>query len=132
MLPKLSTFDDSLLNQDIPSKTKHIILEKDNVYGDIDGLDSVQQSIYLILNTERYDYPIFSWGYGVELKSLIGQPISYVIPEIRRRITEALLVDDRIVGVENFEFQVKKGVVNASWTTKTKYGTIDNELEVVV
>ena len=30
--------------------------------GVIDGLDAVKQAIYCILNTERYEYLIYSWN----------------------------------------------------------------------
>jgi hypothetical protein len=89
-----------------------------------------EQAIYLILQTERYHYVIFSWNYGIELEDLFGMPISWVIPEVKRRITEALLQDSRITEVDNFEFDVKKGVVTTTFTAHTIFGDIPIERAV--
>jgi hypothetical protein len=54
-----------------------------------------------------------------------------VIPELERRITEALMQDDRITDVYNFEFDTpKKNVVTVTFNVDTQYGTTDIELEV--
>lgn len=44
----------------------------------------------------------------MELADLFGKPMPYVIPEISRRIEEALLVDDRINKVDGFDLQYDK------------------------
>ena len=74
------------------------------INGHVDELEAMHQVIYKILNTERYQYIIYSWDYGIETLDLFGEPISYVCPEIERRIIEALIQDDRIESVYNFEF----------------------------
>ena len=99
---------------------------KDTFGNYIDGLEAVKQAIYLILSIERYDYIIYSWNYGVELKNLFGKPLSYVLPEIKRRVTEALLQDQRIKGVDNFSFETKRGIVYASFTVHTIYGNVES------
>ena len=63
------------------------------------------------MNIERYEHLIYSWNYGIELADLFGQPISFCIPEIKRRITEALMQDSRITGVDEFSFEHKRGKV---------------------
>ena len=63
--------------------------------------------------------------------SLYGEPISYVCPELERRITEALTWDDRIEDVSDFEFDTSvKGIVHASFIVHTVFGDIDAEKEV--
>jgi hypothetical protein len=62
---------------------------------------------------------------------LYGQPPMYVCPEIERRVKEALSQDDRITGVDNFEFDIlKKGVVTVSFTVHTFFGDLDEEMVV--
>ena len=39
-----------------------------------DERDAVLQAVYLILNVERYAFPIYSRNYGSELSDLIGKP----------------------------------------------------------
>ena len=106
-----------------PSLTYKLDTERNRVVGYVNGREAYKQAIYKILNTERYEYVIYSWNYGVELKSLIGMPIYYVIPELERRITEAIENDDRTVSVSNFEFDTsKRGVVHVKFTATSVYG----------
>ena len=111
--------DVSIINFDVrqePSKTFKLNIEKNRVDGICDDVEALKQTIFLILNTERYQHLIYSWNYGVELNDLIGEPISYVIPELERRITEALIQDDRIENIDNFEFQNIKGKVQCRFS----------------
>ena len=91
----------------------------------------MKQAVYKILNTERYQYIIYSWNYGVEFADLFGEPVDFVCPEIERRITEALKQDDRVVSVDSFLFDVsKKHTVMVSFTVKTIFGDLNIEKEV--
>ncbi|EGT5272152.1 DUF2634 domain-containing protein [Clostridioides difficile] len=127
--------DVSIINFDVrqePSKTFKLNMERNKVDGICDDVEALKQAIFLILNTERYEHLIYSRNYGVELNDLIGEPISYVIPELERRITEALIQDDRIENVDNFEFQNVKGKVHCKFTVYSKYGNIKAEKVVSV
>ncbi|EQJ05488.1 DUF2634 domain-containing protein [Clostridioides difficile] len=127
--------DVSIINFDVrqePSKTFKLNIEKNRVDGICDDVEALKQTIFLILNTERYEHLIYSRNYGVELNDLIGEPISYVIPELERRITEALIQDDRIENIDNFEFQNIKGKVHCKFTVYSKYGNIKAEKVVSV
>lgn len=131
MIPKENSGIDFII-QEQPSKTYKIDLEKSKIKGYIDELEAIKQSIYKILNTERYKYLIYSWNYGIELEDLFGEPIPYVYSELKRRISEALTQDDRIESVDAFSFTNKKGVVSATFTVHTIYGDVDAEKEVTV
>lgn len=64
---------------------------------------------------------------------MFGQPTSFVCPEIERRITEALMQDDRILSVSNFEFsQPAKGVLAVSFVVQTVFGDLQAERRVNV
>ena len=56
------------------------------VQGRCDGLEALRQAVFLLLQTERGRWPIFSAGFGVDLLGLVGQPAAYVIPEAERRL----------------------------------------------
>lgn len=100
----------------------------ENIIGKVDTLEAMKQVIFKILNTERYQHIIYSWNYGVELMDLIGEPVSYVLPEVERRITEALLQDDRIKSVSDFEFDTsKKKEVVCTFVVHTIFGDINTE-----
>ncbi len=98
------------------------------INGHVDELEAMHQVIYKILNTERYQYIIYSWDYGIETLDLFGEPISYVCPEIERRIIEALIQDDRIESVDNFEFDYsEKGKLLVTFCVHTIYGDLKEE-----
>lgn len=117
--------------KEIPSKTFQM-QQTGKIVGKIDRIQAMEQAIYLILSVERYAYLIHSWNYGVELRDLFGQPTSYCLPEIKRRITEALLQDDRIEEVYDFAFEVERGRVKTTFRVKTIFGEIKAEKEVSI
>ncbi len=114
------------------TKTYLIDIENRKIKGFTDGIDAIRQAVYLILNCERYVYPVYSWNYGAEFSELIGREVSYLWPEIKRRITEALMCDDRITAVENFSFDADKGKVMVNFTVKTVFGDIEEKKEVII
>lgn len=116
----------------LPSKTFRLNHNNLTVTGTIDQIQAVEQAVFLILNVERYQWLIFSWNYGVELHNLIGKDPEYCIPEIERRIREALLQDDRITAVENFQFKVNKKKVLTIFTVFSIYGNINAEKVVEI
>lgn len=108
-----------------PSLTYKMDLNGDSVRGFVDEQEAMKQAIFRILSTERYQYIIYPWWYGIETIDLYGEPVTYVCPELERRITEALLTDTRINSVTDFEFDLEvKGVVHAIFTVNTIYGEI--------
>ena len=90
----------------------------------------MKQTIYCILNTERFNHLIYSWNYGIEIEHLIGESITYVIPELERVINEALIQDSRVVQVSDFKFEVNKNKVIVTFKVITTVGNI--EIEKVV
>lgn len=116
----------------LPSRTMKMDFEWQTVNGTIDQIQAVEQAVHLILNTERYQWLIFSWNYGVELKDLIGKDPEYCIPEIERRIREALLQDDRITAVENFQFELNKRQVLTTFTVISIFGALNVEKAVEI
>lgn len=132
MIPSTSGF----LNQDFeieeqPTKTYRMDLDGNSVRGFCDELEALVQTVFRILNTERYQFIIYPWWYGIETIDLYGEPITWVCPELERRVSEALLVDARILSVTDFEFDLEvKGVVHATFTVNTIYGSLKAEREV--
>lgn len=127
---------DDFIDQDFemetqPTHTYQMNLETSRIQGYTDGISAMEQAIFKILSTERYQYIIYSWNYGIELQDLFGEPVSYVCPELERRITEALLWDDRIQSVDNFVFDIsEKREVRTRFIVHTIFGNIPAEKEV--
>lgn len=132
MIPSTTGF----LEQDFeleeqPTYTYKMNLDTGTIRGYTDGLDAMRQAIFKILQTERYQYIMYSWNYGIETLDLYGEPVSYVCPELERRITEALTWDERIKSVNNFEFDIpKKGVIHVSFVAHTVFGEVQAETKV--
>lgn len=100
--------------------------------GRLDDMAALCQAISLLLQVEAGAYPIFSAGYGLATHDLLGQPRSYVIPEIERRVSEALLADGRVLAVEDFSFTANGRRLGVKFLVRTIYGDISQEAEVAV
>lgn len=115
-----------------PGLTHKLDIDQQCVRGTTDGRDAVLQAVYLILNVERYAYPIYSRNYGSELSDLIGKPKDYAMSEMKRRISEALMQDDRITSLSDWEFETGRKSVRASFVIHTIYGDVEATKEVDV
>lgn len=124
-----------LLKQDFVKKeqpSKTFQLSANRLSGYIDNREAVEQAVFCILNTERFDCLIYSWNYGVEQKGLYGKPINYVKSEIKKRITKALIQDDRILDVSAFSFEEFQKSLQVTFVVHTVYGDINAKKEVKV
>lgn len=110
----------------LPSQTYKMLLERERVIGRADGVVAMKQAIFKILQTERYQYSnVYSNNYGVEFWSLYGKPIVYAVPEIERRIREAVTWDKRVTSVSDFEFSSDRNVISVNFIAHTIFGDID-------
>lgn len=133
MLPNIDILFQEITETKYPSKTYKIDgldNSADRINGFVNDLDSVKQAVYLILSSERYKHIIYSWDYGVELLDLYGQPMSYVICELPRRVKEALLQDNRIEDVTDFEFERFGKKLQTTFTVISNAGNFSTEVEV--
>lgn len=112
----------------LPSKNYKMKIQQNVINGYCDEIEAMKQVIYKILNTERYQYLIYSWDYGIELMDLFGEPVSFVCPELERRVKEALEQDDRIELVDDFRFDISvKRTVKTTFIVHTIFGDIREE-----
>ncbi len=116
------------------SKTYRINFESGRIEESIDRIEAVRQSIYCIFRTERYEWLIYRRSYGIELTDLYGKDRRFVIPQLMRRIEDALCQDDRIVGVSDFQFsRPAHGAIGVAFWVSTIYDeSIKIEDKVVV
>ena len=130
MLP--SDYNDGLI-QDFsvitqPALTYRLNFDGKPSYGMINGIEAMKQAIWLILNTERFEYAIYSWNYGIELHSLIGKPKTpFIQAKIKKAIEDALLADDRILQVDSFELKKIEKALIISFKAHTTQGEILSE-----
>ena len=128
MLPDYNT----IYQQDntMPSKTYYINRNTNRISGYIDDKDAIVQAIYLIISTERYESVIYNWYYGTEFDSLVGKDRDFVKSELKRRIAEAILEDDRILDVTDFNISFNKDIANVVFLVETNIGDININWEV--
>ncbi len=93
-------------------------LEGGRIIGKVDGIEAVKQFIQKAIETARNRYLIYDDQYGSELEDLIGANVTpeLINEEIPRVITEALIYDDRIESVSNFNIQHQKDLLYISFT----------------
>lgn len=121
-------FDSVLPQSNLEMKTKGKMADKTyrlsenrrRIRGDCNGKTSLRQSIAKCLATERGAYPVYRENYGVALDDLWELPYSLVETEIKARIQEALLTDDRIRSVKDFSFQRCENGLEIAFTVSTE------------
>lgn len=128
MIPQGFDTDFELVNEIETTKTYKFTPDK--IQGFIDGFNALQQAIYKVLSTEKYEYPIYSFNYGIELDDLIGKDPVYVQVELKRRIKECLLQDERIISVDNFQFTRAGDELTCTFDVISIYGTTTITKEV--
>lgn len=88
-----------------PSKTYVLDLTSGAIGVVVDGSEAIKQFVLKAILTARYNFTIYDEDYGCELEDVIGQDVSQELirTEIPRVITEALIYDDRIADVYDFD-----------------------------
>ncbi|AIY81525.1 DUF2634 domain-containing protein [Clostridium botulinum] len=113
---------DTIKEKKYSSKTYKI--KENRIIGFCDEIEALKQTIYFILNTERYDYLIYPDSYGSELRRTIEMERDIAESELKRRIKEALTQDDRIENVDEFIFEYEKDSVLVKFTVFSIYSKL--------
>lgn len=116
-----------------PSLTYKLDMEKKHISGVIDNQEAIKQAVLKILNTERYAYVIYNSEYGVELERLIGKDYDFIMTDLERTISEAILADERMLSISDFKIE-KTGIDNltASFIVNSVFGSDNISVEVQV
>ncbi|MCY8106628.1 DUF2634 domain-containing protein [Bacillus mojavensis] len=126
-------FDDIEDNSEVieTSQTYKIDFENGRITNEIiTGLEAIKQFVYLSLHTERYTYSVYSHDIGNELQDVLADnetTDAYKKMEIPRLIEEALIYDDRISAVTDFEIEKQGELFRVSFTVETDEGTLEIE-----
>ena len=115
-----------------PGLTWKINQETRRIEGTVDGYESVRQAVEIILYVERFRWQIYTPYSGVQFDGLIGQNPGYVGSELQRRITDALVMDDRVTGIKDFTYTADGDKMTVSFTVTTVYGDISAQTEVTL
>lgn len=130
ILPQGATVGNIETIENTIQATKTYKIKDGKIVGFCDGKEALEQTIFFILSTERYKYLIYSDNYGSELESLYDVDKDILESEIKRRINEALLEDDRIKSTDNYIFDYGKDSVLVKFTVFSIYEDLEIEKEV--
>lgn len=118
--------DEEISFGDLPTKTYSV--KNGRVIEKIDGLAAMEQHCKKTLETERFNYLIYTSYYGTEILDLMGQDLGYVQTAIESRVKEALLIDRRITSISDFKiFSFAEGIMHISFTANTIFGDVHLE-----
>ena len=92
----------------------------------VTGKEAVKVWIWKALYTARYRYEIYSWDYGSEFESLIGQAYTPTLKEAEapRYLRECLLINPYIKTVKNIAVTFEDSHLAVSGTVETIYGDV--------
>jgi len=95
--------------------------------GIVEGKEAIKVWIWLVLQTPRYRYYIYTWDYGNEFEDLIGQGYTeeYIEAEAQRMTEDCLLVNENIQSVTEFSVSMASDTLTISFTANTIYGGIE-------
>ena len=122
MTPESGDFTEFDIDEHPTSETWAIDFEKGIVTGRCDGIEAVRQAVFIILSTDRYRHVIYDRSYGSELNTLIHRPPAVVRSETKRMIEDALMQDDRILSVSDFDISTDREILTVSCTVKSMFG----------
>lgn len=112
--------------QEQPSLTYKLDLDKGVIVGMVDGIEAVQQAIRKALITPRFKCLIYDNQYGSEIKQAIiaGDATPELIQsDIPRLVKDALSSDTRILDVGNFDINMQDDSVYVKFDVDTIFGS---------
>ena len=133
LLPTFDAYSDDELIADTSGNIVHMIKDTSSLAGTVNDLNAVKQACCCILATELEIHKMYDKSYGLQTFDLIGKDYSYIASELKRRIKEALIQDDRINDVRDFVIErVKKDGIHLSFVVECQYGDISMDKTVKV
>lgn len=92
----------------------------------VEGAEAIKTWVWKALVTERARYEIYSWDFGSEVESLIGQPYTDELKraEAVRYVREALEINPYITEVTAASVDFDNGVLTIDVTVDTVYGEV--------
>ena len=131
MIPETGNSLSSYTKNSKVTKTYFLDFDTNRIGGFISGKEAMKQAILKIINTKRYAFEIYDWSYGSETDELIGKDMKTAEVFAEVYIEDALLNDDRIEKIENFEIKKGRNFIAVKFKVATVLGDIDIETEVV-
>lgn len=131
MLPR-SNIDLSrgIVFQDQPSLTWIADPVTNRLRGRGDNWEAVRQAVEVIVNVERFKWQIYTPNFGTGYDGLLGTEPGYAASELRRRLEDAFLPDNRILGIKDYAYSFKDVSLTVTFTALTVFGDVPGSMEV--
>jgi len=100
------------------------------VRGRGDGWEAIRQAVEIIVNVERFKWQIYTPNFGIDYEGLLGNEPGFVASELQRRLVDAFLPDNRILGIRDFAWSFSGVSLSASFTVRTVFGDVPSSVEV--
>ena len=92
----------------------------------VTGKEALKVWIWRAIRTPRFRYEIYTWAYGSEFESLLGQAYTDAVKtaEAPRYLRECLLVNPYITEVRDVSVSFEAGRLTVEGTAATIYGGV--------
>ena len=103
-----------------------------NEFKIVEGNDAICVWIYHAIKTWRYAFSIYSWDFGCEINTLLGQNYTqaHTKAEVTRYITEALMINPYIIEIEKIEVDFDGDVLQVDVRVITVYEALEVNFNV--
>lgn len=93
----------------------------------VSGKEALKVWIWRAIRTPRFKYEIYTWAYGSEFESLLGQAYTDAVKtaEAPRYLRECLLINPYIKDVKDISVTFEAGRLTVKGTAVTVYGEVN-------
>lgn len=110
-------------------------VRRNGKFVEVRGRDALKVWIEKVIRTHRFRFKIYKdTEYGVLIEDLIGTtlPRGFVQSELKRELTEAILINELIESLTEWEIEHDGDRLTIRFTVISVYGPFDMEVEEVV
>ena len=122
--------DEISTEEELPSKTYKLDLDKGRIVGFVDGQEACRQAIRKALITPRFKCLIYDNQYGSEIEDAVtvnDATREYIRSVVPGFVEDCLKPDSRILGVSNFTFEFQGEGAYIGFEADTIFGKITVE-----
>lgn len=150
MLPSIAELEfenEELAEEDVPTIGKSFLFDfkkgdfvlKDGKLVVLEGIEALKMWIIKVIRTEKFRFRIYEntefendEQYGVMLEDLIGSNFDreFIEAEIEREVTEALLLHEYIISVDEWQFERNSKKMTVSFAVTTYDETLNMEVDL--
>ena len=118
--------------QDQPSLTWIADPVTNRLRGRGDNWEAVRQAVEVIVHVERFKWQIYTPNFGTDYGGLLGTDPGYAASELRRRLEDAFLPDNRILGIKDYAYTFRDVSLTVTFTALTVFGDVPGSMEAAL